>query len=976
MERWRADFPDEDVFAARLAVAGLDAGGLARVLGGAGDDPAGEDPPDWWRWIIGALDERWSAAPAHEDACDGDLVRGCVRLVLPLAKAAREQIRARCRLLDPGGVPFDVPDAARLLAPSIAVELGALASAAVVLELHAARATGALSGATPAQRAGRFFRDLATPEQARVFFAANPALSRALHDRAQLGVQAGVELLSRLVGDWPKLCDGLLGREPGALTAVEALGDSHDGGRRVMRLDFAHGARLVYKPRPIVADRAWSALLGWLTGAGFGLAFRTARCVPGGEDHLWQEWVQAAACHDAADVTSYYRRLGGQLALLHALQAIDTHQDNVLACGEHPVMVDLECVLHPRLGATEAPRVDPLVAETAPGCVLRVGLLPRADVAFGIDVSGMGRDPAAAVSVEETVWLDEGTDEVRMGRKTLEAPTGLNAPRLGERLVRPHEHVDALAEGFADAHCLLRRDREALLAPGGALAAFSDVAVRVILRPTRSYAALFARQAADPAAHVDGLAREAPFNALWRGARRRPDLLVAAPAELHDLGRGDIPRITTTPGCDAGHHHALGALEQLLGPHPTPLPDCVRTLDEADADRQIAFLRACVVAAAGDLPEPGHRLPSTADPPGAGALEGAARGLARRLELLALHDGAAAGWLTPVPEPGHAGRVLRPLKPGLPSGQAGVAVFLATFARAADDGRARDLAWAATRHLCALIECPAGAPRCDGGVVWALVRLSEVLDDADLLERARDLALDHNAAAGRGDGDAPDLATWSIGLVALGTALPDARVRSAAHGCAARLLDAPIPRFAGLLGGRAGRGLALSRLGAFLGDDDLLRAAAAALSARAQGADRSLATGEAGRIVSLAELVRSGRCPHAAESAAELRRVAESTLSAAALGRNHSLGSGDLGTLVALAEAADALADPLLGERARSASGAVLASFVSLGPRCAGPGAVEAPGVMSGLAGMGLGWLRLWALERDRPPPPVDDTAI
>jgi lantibiotic modifying enzyme len=85
------------------------------------------------------------------------------------------------------------------------------------------------------------------------------------------------------------------------------------------------------------------------------------------------------------------------------------------------------------------------------------------------------------------------------------------------------------------------------------------------------------------------------------------------------------------------------------------------------------------------------------------------------------------------------------------------------------------------------------------------------------------------------------------------------------------------------------------------------------------------------------------------------------------LGRNHSLATGDVGTLLALAEAADALGDPLLRARASGWTSAVLASVRELGARCAGPGAVEVPGVLAGLAGMGLGWLRLRALEREPP---------
>ena len=37
----------------------------------------------------------------------------------------------------------------------------------------------------------------------------------------------------------------------------------------------------------------------------------------------------------------FYERQGGYLALLYMLQATDFHHENLIAAGEHPVLLDL-----------------------------------------------------------------------------------------------------------------------------------------------------------------------------------------------------------------------------------------------------------------------------------------------------------------------------------------------------------------------------------------------------------------------------------------------------------------------------------------------------------------------------------------------------------------------------------------------------------------------------------------------------------
>jgi lantibiotic modifying enzyme len=83
-------------------------------------------------------------------------------------------------------------------------------------------------------------------------------------------------------------------------------------------------------------------------------------------------------------------------------------------------------------------------------------------------------------------------------------------------------------------------------------------------------------------------------------------------------------------------------------------------------------------------------------------------------------------------------------------------------------------------------------------------------------------------------------------------------------------------------------------------------------------------------------------------------------------GFNHSLCHGDLGNIELLVQAGQVLADSYWKSEAERVAAAILASINCRGWRCANPVGIESPGLMTGLAGVGYGLLRL--ADPDRVP--------
>jgi lantibiotic modifying enzyme len=79
---------------------------------------------------------------------------------------------------------------------------------------------------------------------------------------------------------------------------------------------------------------------------------RTLKLIERG-DYGWSEFVVASLCTAQDEVARFYEHQGSYLALLYALNAVDLHNENVIAAGEHPMLVDLEALFHPRVGGND-----------------------------------------------------------------------------------------------------------------------------------------------------------------------------------------------------------------------------------------------------------------------------------------------------------------------------------------------------------------------------------------------------------------------------------------------------------------------------------------------------------------------------------------------------------------------------------------------------------------------------------------------
>ncbi|MBB4948320.1 hypothetical protein F4556_003855 [Kitasatospora gansuensis] len=581
------------------------------------------------------------------------------------------------------------------------------------------------------------------------------------------------ELFARLAADRALLVEQMWeGEDPGPLDSVRGeAGDRHAGGRSVALLYFAGGRAVVYKPKDMRHAAAYLDLSRRLNEElSLDLPVRTVliRSDRGDDGHAasltahvesdygWEELVPHRPCADAGGFARFYRRLGMTMRLVQLLEGRDLWADNLLADGEHPALIDLECLLYPRvqtppsISSEQHELLDTLestVVRTAMafqpwtpakhgstldiGCLSRIGSL---EVAPGV--------PALPLPPYRPVHLDESGATVTAD---------------------PWAYTEELTEGYREMHRVLYGLRAELADPEGPLAGFRGIWVRYIWRHTWDGYKII-RASTSPLALDSGATRETVIAGALQGAITalagdpgRGDLLEVVLAELDSFRQLDIPffrSLTTSSSAFTadgreipGHFRSTGWQR---------LQDRVAELDGFDLDAHLAVLTGCVDAARSgeELPVPAAARTAKARIPGNGELLDHAVAIGDQL----LADRHGNGWLGECWYPGSGLRQVEVLGPDLVSGTAGLAVLFAELwaatgeprfhraahhtmtaaARLIDPDAPRAFAFASDSRLAGGAPVPGGFAG-PGALIHALARVGTLLGEPQLVASAQAL---------------------------------------------------------------------------------------------------------------------------------------------------------------------------------------------------------------------------------------------
>ncbi|MCA9664329.1 MAG: type 2 lantipeptide synthetase LanM, partial [Myxococcales bacterium] len=574
--RWQALLGGEAALERRLALEGLDRAAAARALGPitlADDYPR---PP--WLDIIGdVLDamREGTGEPTLAELAELE-AEGDDSEPLPFAHYYRPWVRVGLARLERQVGERWLRLAARprrQLARALARELARAGTQTLLGELDAKRAasnTPRAEGAPPTVIYDGLVAEL-HGARAAALLAGYPCLARLWATRLDLWVASSAELLARVDADRAQL-EATFGAR-GELSALDlSLSDPHDGGRQVAALRFADGQAVIYKPKDLTTERAFFALVAWLEARDAPLPALRALRVLERDGYGYVERVAPAPCPDEAALAQFERRSGALLALVHVLQGVDYHHENLIAAADQPLLVDHETLLAPALpDAGDEASADDHAAIRLARSVLRTGLLPqpsREPGGFVGDHSGLGAREAAGA---RTAYRFEGapnSDEMRIV-PTERIVSQASQPRLRDGGARASTREAAaqrrarVLEGFRCTYDALAAHADTLAREdGGPLAALRSAWTRVVLRPTTTYDTLL-RHSRRPTLLRDAVVRGLSFDRLAPAALEDgapPWALPVLRAEHRALWRGDVPRfLARADGTGLFARDAVGA---------------------------------------------------------------------------------------------------------------------------------------------------------------------------------------------------------------------------------------------------------------------------------------------------------------------------------------------------------------------------------------------------------------------------------
>ncbi len=1048
LRRWRekANFKEDRFFIERLEAEGLDEEQLRRLLGEDGEAVKSRtaEIPVWlanWASAFSDADRIESTiAPMAKELWRDHPSLAFLTAIAPLIRQGRERLRAGVEALlaaNPDSqteIPFDPANIENLLFRSLPVELAGMMSRTMALELNVARLSEELTGETADERFESYIESLANVSVAQRVFAEYPVLARSLTETIDRRINAGLELLERLCRDWPEIRSRLCGADdPGKLKELSfGMGDTHRGGRTVAVMSFSSanscdsGAsdkssvfKLVYKPRSLAVEGHFQELLAWLNERGEHPSFRLTNVIDR-DEYGWVEFIAAADCDSPDEVKRFYRRQGAYLALLYGLEATDFHGENLIAAGEHPILIDLESLFHAR--EKIKPRSESKAGSAAQNAigdsVIRIGLLPVRiwgdDENDGVDLSGLGRTEGQLSPNPAPYWENGGTDEMRLERKRIPIHASLNRPVYEGRPLNALDYTEDILTGFTEMYRLLLHHCDALIS--GPLAAFGEDETRCILRPTMIYGWML-NESLHPDLQRDALDRDRFFDRMWLAVESRPELRRAVPFELRDLREGDVPLFTSRPASRDLFASCGLSVEGFFERTGLELVERkLRALSVEDLERQCWFIRASLSALAEDVKPAGHLPPldpsalTAFEPISKAQLIAAARKIGDRLEQMAYRGEDDAMWLglTFIPKKHwEKNWTLTPIGADLYDGLPGIALFLGRLGQITGEHRYGNLARAVVVSIRRQIEDgkrsfkSLGGFSGLGGVIYAFTHLAGLLNQTELLDEAESM-LEIVPELLKRDrlfdivGGAAGCLTALLGLNRL---RPSERTLKVTIECGEHLLanakpmgrgaawqiddfaDVPLTGFSH---GATGIAYALLELFAATGDGRFRQTALEALEY-----ERSLFSVESANWPDLRKLKNADGsdkessekprfvwawCHGAAGAAlgrikilpiyndealsAEAEAATRSTLHYG-MGGNHSLCHGSLGNLETLQMASEMFADSQLAQTVNLLASAIVESFEAHGWVCGNPINVESPGLMTGLAGIGYQLLRL-----------------
>ena len=417
----------------------------------------------------------------------------------------------------------------------------------LILEANIQRLS--LAGAySPEKRYKLFVSSLSLDKNKKIFWDKYPVLQSRILTVVDNTTQMCIETITRVADD-NKHIEGVfsISRNSTLKSIVWGNGDSHCRGRVVAILHYSR-AKLVYKPRPVNADKAYNQFIDWYGQNCDFPSPRTYRNLSF-DTYGYAEFIKSSQASSKSDISSYYYKQGQLIAIAWLLGITDLHHENLIASGGDPYLIDLETMFdRPHRRPPSAKLLGFLYGKATDAFLFRTGLLPnRRRGEYGVyDTSAIGASGTQPAPFAAPTVRNLGRDDVKIVSRKGTMPKQPNKPVLDGYRFDAHQYTKEIIHGFVDALDVLYKNKAVLLGTDSPLKAFKGAKLRWVPRDTMSYEQALQRMK-HPTVLRDAIECDVLLGGyLWSQADNMPHLAQLISSEVSDLWDNDIPYFWTT----------------------------------------------------------------------------------------------------------------------------------------------------------------------------------------------------------------------------------------------------------------------------------------------------------------------------------------------------------------------------------------------------------------------------------------------
>jgi type 2 lantibiotic biosynthesis protein LanM len=319
------------------------------------------------------------------------------------------------------------------------------------------------------------------------FYAKYPVLLRRISVKIRNMLQYYKNMFSVLDAEYRNMVEyGLVSDD--VITGISCSeGDTHEKGASVTILTYNRD-EIVYKPRDLNITKKFTEFIRTINSAFDLCKLPTVRTI-WGNGYTIEEKIMYRPCQDETGIRRFYERIGYYLAILYLFNGNDIHYENIIACGEHPYLIDLETLFSHgfeqfRRTGNAYEKATLKLTQSARGTHLLPSFIRDKKGGEKTDVSGLGGQ-YAKLPTQRLALTDWGTDHVRFTMQDVYLQDTNNIPSLNKRRVDYRNYTKEIKEGFEKFIRIALENKELFIR---AAESFAGVKTRQVLRSTSDYA--------------------------------------------------------------------------------------------------------------------------------------------------------------------------------------------------------------------------------------------------------------------------------------------------------------------------------------------------------------------------------------------------------------------------------------------------------------------------------------------------------